>query len=164
MRRLFLPFNVLHTRSRPDRVFWNRTGSEPKIRFTGPDRITDFFKLLCIKPAWIITRLHKNQPCLWNFYSPVSISWQKFICNVYENLVYWCIFSRNHKNKVMNSLEYKVYCFVVVESKIFQCKVENLKENEKILASPSPLWGSRVPATFFSIFLIFNFALKDFCS
>ena len=80
----------------------DRTGSEPKIRFTGPDRTGSRIFSSYYASNRIITGLHKNQPCLWNFYSPVS-SWQKF------SLLMYILDAMNHKNNVMSSLEYKYH-------------------------------------------------------
>ena len=50
----------------------------------------------------------------------------------------------------------KVYCFFVVESKIFQCKVENLKKRKN---SGFPLAALRLPGPCHNFFDFFNFQL-----
>ena len=58
----------------------------------------------------------------------------------------------------------KVYCFGVVESKIFQCKVENLKKSKEFWLPLSPLLGSGATARISSIFLKFQLCIERFLS
>ena len=51
------------------------------------------------------------------------------------------------------------YCLAIYESKIFQCKVENLKKSKN---AGFPKRPRGAPVRIFRFLKIFNFALKDF--